>query len=79
MSRRDFMKTGAAAVGLAASLRNTAKAQAQDQSTSVFRGGTVPTVDSEFSEAEALAVRGNQIIAVGTDVEVRAAAGDDAT
>jgi len=78
MGRRDFMRTGAAAVGIAATLRNTAKARAQAQATTVFVGGTVLTVDAEFSEAEAIAIRGNQIIAVGTEADVRATASDDA-
>lgn len=47
--------------------------------TFVVRGATVLPVDDSFSEAEAFAVRDGRILAVGTDVEVAAAAGEDAT
>ena len=76
MGRRDFMKTGAATASLAAMLPG--KAKAQDQTTTVFTGGTVLTVDNAFSEAQAIAIRGNRILAVGTDGEVRAVAGENA-
>jgi predicted amidohydrolase YtcJ len=76
LGRRDFLKGGAAIAGLAAALPSGAKAQ--ESSTVVFTGGTVLTVDSDFSEAEAIAIRGNRILAVGTDGEVRAVAGEDA-
>lgn len=81
LSRRDLLKTGAVAASLAALMPQEGRAQiaAQEQATTVFTNGTVLTVDADFSEAEALAVRGNRILAVGTDREVRAAAGDDAT
>ncbi|MCE8515026.1 amidohydrolase [Ruegeria pomeroyi] len=79
MGRRDFMKTGAAGVGLAAMMTGSSKAQAQDTATTVFTNGTVLTVDADFSEAEAIAIRGNRILAVGTEADVRAAAGGDAT
>jgi len=44
----------------------------------VFTGGTVLTVDRRFSQAEAIAIRGNQIIAVGNNAAVRADAGAEA-
>ena len=44
----------------------------------VFTGGTILTVDTDFSEGEAIAIRGNTIIAVGSDADVRAAAGANA-
>lgn len=50
-------------------------ARSQGAATTVFTGGTVLTVDRHFSQAEAIAIRGNQILAVGTDAAVRAAAG----
>ncbi len=74
--RRDFLKGGAAAASLAAIV--PAQAQAQTNTTIVFTGGTVLTVDDDFSEAEAIAIRGNRILSVGTDGEVRATAGPDA-
>ncbi|WP_151478713.1 amidohydrolase [Streptomyces albicerus] len=43
--------------------------------TLILTGGQVLTVDPDFTVAEAVAVRGREIIAVGTDVEVRALAG----
>lgn len=46
--------------------------------TTVFVGATVLPVDEAFSEAEALAMRDGRILAVGTEADVRAAAGDDA-
>jgi predicted amidohydrolase YtcJ len=74
--RRGFLMGGAATAGLAAVL--PAQARAQTDTTIVFTGGTVLTVDDEFSEAEAIAIRGNRILSVGTDSAVRAAAGADA-
>ena len=76
VGRRDFLKGGVATAGLAAALPNTACAQ--EQATTVFFNGNILTVDDDFSEAEAIAVRGNRILSVGTEGEVRAVAGDDA-
>ncbi|WP_306320173.1 MULTISPECIES: amidohydrolase [unclassified Streptomyces] len=41
----------------------------------ILTGGEVLTVDSEFTVAQAVAVRGNRILAVGSDTEIRALAG----
>ncbi|MEP4077435.1 amidohydrolase [Haloferula sp.] len=81
MSRRDFIKTGVASASLAAMLPGCSKSntEAATHGTTVFTGGTVLTVDDNFSEAEAIAIRDNRILAVGTDAEVRDAAGDGAT
>jgi len=46
--------------------------------TTVFSGGTILTVDKEFSEVQAIAIRGTKILAVGTAAEVLTAAGKDA-
>ena len=82
VSRREFIRIVGAA-SLTAMLPGCSSepehASRQEQATTVFTGGTVMTVDAEFSEAEAIAVRGNRILAVGTDSEVREAAGDGAT
>ncbi|MET8978061.1 amidohydrolase [Streptomyces sp. NPDC004539] len=43
--------------------------------TLILTGGQVLTVDHEFTVAEGVAVRGRDIVAVGTDAEVRALAG----
>ncbi len=42
----------------------------------VFKGGKVLTVDKAFSEAEAIAIKGNKIIAVGDTQQVMGVAGD---
>ena len=44
----------------------------------VIRGATVLPVDTEFSQAEAMAVRDGRIVVVGAEAAVRATAGDDA-
>ncbi|WP_245910681.1 amidohydrolase [Pelagimonas varians] len=74
------MKTGGAAAGLAALMATEGNAQTQTVATvtTVFTNGTILTVNGDFSEAEAIAIRGNLILAVGTDSEVRALAGDEA-
>ena len=46
--------------------------------TFVVRGAAVLPVDDAFSEAEAFAVRDGRILAVGTEADVMAAAGEDA-
>jgi predicted amidohydrolase YtcJ len=82
MGRRDFIKAGAVVTSLAALLPGCARTlesgTRSEQETTVFTGGTVLTVDADFSEAEAIAVRGNRILAVGTDAKVRKAAGNSA-
>lgn len=78
MLRRDFLKTGVAAAGLAALPGAGGRAQAQDQTVTVFTNGKVLTVDDAFAEVEAIALRGNRILAVGTNAEMRAVAGGDA-
>lgn len=77
LGRRDFMKGSAVAAGLAVLPAGRAKAQAEE--TTVFVGGTVLTVDANFSEAEAIAIRGERILAVGFEAEVMEMAGADAT
>ncbi|GAB4515112.1 MAG: amidohydrolase [Roseibium sp.] len=79
LSRRDFGRgalAGAAFLctpGLAGG-----SARAQESQTLIFSGGTILTVDNAFSEAEAVAVRGNKILAVGGAEDVRRAAGSGA-
>ncbi len=77
LSRRKFVLAGAAAAGFAGSLRSIAAAE--DSATTVFTGGTILTVDATFSNAEAMAIRGNRILAVGSQGDVRSAAGADVT
>lgn len=73
ISRRAFMSGTAALAGLAASAPTMAEAQTAP--ATIFSGGTILTVDPDFSEAEAMAIRENRIIAVGALGDVRAAAG----
>jgi len=63
---------------MALGIASLACAHAQNPQTMVFHGGTILTVDEEFSEAEAFAVRGNKILAVGSAAEVLKTAGDGA-
>ncbi|CUH88526.1 N-substituted formamide deformylase precursor [Phaeobacter sp. CECT 5382] len=81
LGRRDFLMTGAAVAGLSALLPSDGNAQpaVSKHTTTVFTNGKILTVDDDFSETEAIAVRGNRILAVGTNGEVRAVAGADAT
>ncbi|THB70962.1 MAG: amidohydrolase [Desulfobulbaceae bacterium] len=44
----------------------------------MFTGGTILTVDEQFSEAEAIAIEGTRIIAVGSLDEVKSRVGDQA-
>jgi predicted amidohydrolase YtcJ len=77
LDRRTFIKGSLVAAGTAALLPGlTGCSKAQSEPTTVFTGGTVLTVDSRFSQAEAIAIRGNKILAVGTEAEVRTAAGE---
>ncbi|WP_069166078.1 amidohydrolase [Nocardia altamirensis] len=45
----------------------------------LFTGGTILTVDQAFSIAEAIAVQGNRIVAVGAEATVRDIVGEGAT
>ena len=89
MDRRDFLKGALATagfVGLAPGelLANSNQAPEASQHTvseevaTVFSGGTILTVDKAFSQAEAIAIRGNKILAVGREADVVEAAGKDA-
>ena len=79
IDRRSFLKGSIVAAGSVALVPGLAACtNTSQEETTVFTGGTILTVDSNFSQAEALAIRGNKILAVGTDAEVRAAAGEGA-
>jgi predicted amidohydrolase YtcJ len=79
LDRRTFLKGSLFAAGTAVLLPGlTGCTQAKKEVTTVFTGGTVLTVDSKFSQAEAIAIRGNKILSVGTVAQVRAAAGENA-
>lgn len=77
LDRRTFLK-GSLVAGTVALLPGlTGCTETQKEETIVFTGGTVLTVDSKFSQADALAIRGNKILAVGTESEVRTTAGEN--
>ena len=77
--RRAFVKYVTAAIGIVGlSVSGAASVSGQESGATVFQGGTVLTVDEEFSVAEAFAVKGNKILAVGSDADVRVAAGPNA-
>lgn len=81
ISRRKFVKFGTAAIGIAGlSISELSAATCQEtEKATVFKGGSVLTVDDEFSVAEAFAIKGNKILAVGSEADVLAAAGSNAT
>ena len=76
LNRRDFVWGGAAFAGAAGLMPVTV--QGQETKVRVFAGGTILTVDKSFSEAQAIAIQGNKIIAVGSEADVRKAAGQGA-
>lgn len=82
IKRRDFVKMTGFALGISLATlsghENKQSAYAQDQAITVFTGGKILTVDKTFSEAEALAIKGNRILAVGTQADVLKAAGSNA-
>ncbi|QWK81082.1 amidohydrolase [Ochrobactrum sp. BTU1] len=76
-SRRDFLKfLGAGAAATAFACSTTESAQAQTSSNGVqdiiFKNGTIFTMDQSQSRAEAVAIRDNRILAVGTAEAVQA-------
>lgn len=76
LHRRNFIKSAAVAAGSAVLLPGVVScAQTNAEPITVFIGGTILPVDSKFSQVEALAIRGQKIIAVGDEKEVLAAAG----
>lgn len=79
IQRRTFLKGSIVVTGTALLLPGlSACSTERTEVTTVFTGGTILTVDKQFSETEAIAVRGNKILAVGSEGKVRAAAGKDA-
>ena len=76
---RGFMKTIAGIALAAAMLYGLAGCQPAAESTAdvVLVGGTVYTVDSEWQITSAVAIKGNAIIAVGSDAEIEAYVGPE--
>ncbi|MBS0474945.1 MAG: amidohydrolase [Proteobacteria bacterium] len=67
--------TFAVLAALLASLPAAALAQAEIQADIILRNGAVATMDPAHPSAQAIAIKGKQILAVGTDAEVDRAAG----
>lgn len=64
-----------ALIGTVAFAAGCAPQQAEPDPSYVFLNGKILTVDENFSVAQAIAVRGNRIAAVGSTQEIRALAG----
>lgn len=79
ISRRSFNRGSSALAGAALMTGLAPRAlHAQDDKTRIFTGGTILTVDENFSEVDAIAIRGNEILTVGDRDQVRSAAGPGA-
>jgi len=75
-NRRTFIKTSAGALAGLSLVRCRGESGGEaDAETIVFRNGVVLPVDDSFSEHTALAIRGNRVLAVGSDDAVARAAG----
>ncbi len=81
LNRRDFIKSGIATAGLATLLPGCSKSDTAEthNGVTVFTNGKVLTVDANFSEAEAISIHENRILAVGTEAEVLQSAGTKPT
>jgi hypothetical protein len=76
-SRRHVVKTGSAAALFATSpfgLPREARAQTGATITKIFYGGTIVTVEDAEPIAEAVAVAGGRIVAVGSETDIMALA-----
>ena len=67
LDRRTFLKSSLVAVGTAGFLPVLSSCAQPRGQAMVFTGGTILTVDSTFSQVDAIAILGNKILAVGTD------------
>ena len=70
------MKAAGAALGAVLLVVACDAAPSVEPADLVLRGGKVVTMDTALAEAEAVAVRGHEIVAVGTDAEIAAYVGD---
>jgi predicted amidohydrolase YtcJ len=75
LSRRRFLATTAAAGGLAAFAPRAFGAAFWGQADVILSGGTFHTMDPAQGPVEALAVRGDRILAVGSVADIAALAG----
>ncbi len=85
IGRRRFMAGASALAGTAVTtacgsslLSAPPVAPELEARTRIYAGGTIMTVDPGFSRPEAMAVKGNRILATGSLEDVQAAAGEDA-
>ena len=77
--RRNFLKGSIVVTGTTVLFPGLVGCSAEStEETTVFTGANILTVDDRFSLAEALAIRGNKILAVGSESEVLTAAGKNA-
>lgn len=74
MTRRAFVKGSSAVIG-GLGLAGSVSAQARDAPARIFRGGTILAVDDAFATPEAVAIRGERIVASGPLEDVLEAAG----
>jgi predicted amidohydrolase YtcJ len=79
LNRRNFIKSGIATASLAALLPGCSKTEniAAKSDVTVLTKGNILTVDTNFSEADSIAIRGNYIVAVGKEADVLKTAGDN--
>ncbi|MDX1555769.1 MAG: twin-arginine translocation signal domain-containing protein, partial [Xanthomonadales bacterium] len=75
MNRRQFVHGATAACGLAAAGKTTLGLAWQGKADLVLTGGTFYTMDPGLGPVEALAVRGDRILAVGSVDEITALSG----
>ena len=76
LSRRKFLGTSAALpMGFGASLATTAAQASEGPADTIVTGGNVLTMDQTMPTAQALAVRGDRILAVGSNYDIRSLAG----
>lgn len=85
IGRRQFMAGGTALAGTMAAtacgshiVPDSPAAPQREARTQIYAGGTIMTVDPDFSKPEAMAVRGDRILATGSLQHVRALAGETA-
>ncbi|PZF75932.1 hypothetical protein DK847_14850 [Aestuariivirga litoralis] len=73
LGRRDFMKSGVAAIGAAATFSQSA-ARAEDSSSALYFNGTILTMEGDAPQyAEAVAVKDGRIAFVGSRAAAQAA------
>jgi predicted amidohydrolase YtcJ len=76
MDRSRSMRSLAASFIAVVSMVACESAPAEEPADIVLRGGKVVTMDTARAEAQAVAVRGYEVVAVGSDAEIEAYIGD---